>query len=283
MEPEIERLIVPDTLPLVAVIVALPVVSPVTRPLRETDATAGALVDHVRRGLLIGAPEGSLTMAETCRVWPTATDVDDALRLIVATTGAVDTNVALPDLPSTVPVIEAIPLPTAVTRPAFEIVATAGFELLHDTTRPGIVVPRESAAVAVARVVSPTLRLELPSTTPTVATVAGATVCGAEPLIPSTVAVIVAAPAVTPVTRPVDETEAMFGALVFHSTMRPVIACPSESRASAPACTDWPGTMRAAPRVTTTAETIAGLMVTTVCPILPLEPPRPLPFPVAGR
>jgi hypothetical protein len=216
VEPEIERPIVPDTLPLVAVIVALPAASPFTSPLEETDATVGAFVDHVRCGLLIGAPDASLTIAEICRDWPAATDVDDAFRLIDEMTGAEDTNVALPVVPSTVPVIEAIPLPTAVTSPALETVAIAEFELLHDTTRPRIAVPRESATDAVARVVSPVLRLEFPSTTPTVATVGVVTVCGAEPLTPSTVAVIVVEPTLAPVTTPAEETEAMLGALLVH-------------------------------------------------------------------
>src|SRR5207302_66719 len=65
--------------------------------------------------------------------------------------------------------------------------------------------------------------------TVTAATGTGVTVTVAVPLCPSLVAVIVALPIVTPVTRPVVETLATAEALDAHVTVRPVSVFPAES------------------------------------------------------
>jgi hypothetical protein len=83
----------------------------------------------------------------------------------------------------------------------------------------------------------------------------GATVIVAEPVIPSTVAEMVALPAATADTEPVAETVATAGALLLHVTARPVSAAPAASRAvAASACTP-PTTREAVAGVTTTEAT----------------------------
>ena len=61
---------VPLADPAVAVIVAVPLATAVTRPEAETVATEAADVDHVTLALAIVAPFWSLTVAESCCVAP---------------------------------------------------------------------------------------------------------------------------------------------------------------------------------------------------------------------
>src|SRR5258708_2094413 len=65
-------------------------------------------------------------------------------------------------------------------------------------------------------------------------------VTAALPLCPSLVAVIVAAPAVTPVTKPLPFTTATAGALLAHVTTRPATALPLASLGVAVSCTGRP-------------------------------------------
>src|SRR5258705_219239 len=72
--------------------------------------------------------------------------------------------------------------------------------------------------------------------TVTEATGTGVTVKADVPLFPSLVAVIVAAPAATPVTRPLALTVATTGALDAQVTTRPVSIVPAESMVTAESC-----------------------------------------------
>ena len=76
--------------------------------------------------------------------------------------------------------------------------------------------------------------------TTTDATGTSPTVTVAVPLFPSLVAVSVAVPAATPVTRPVADTEAIPGALLVQVTGRPVSVFPAESLAVAASWTVCP-------------------------------------------
>jgi hypothetical protein len=78
--------------------------------------------------------------------------------------------------------------------------------------------------------------------TVTVATGAGGTltVMLAVPLFPSLVAVIVALPAATPLTRPLDETVAIDALELDHAICRPERTLPVASVSIAPNCTVFP-------------------------------------------
>src|SRR5207247_8474348 len=144
--------------------------------------------------------------------------------------------------------------------------ATAVALLAHVTTRPVSGAPPASFGVAVSCTVPPTSTLGAAGLTVTVATGRGAgaaTVASTLPLLPSQVAVIVAAPAAIPVTRPVLLTVATAGTLLVHVRVRPVMALPLTSFGVAVNCS-------AAPTRTLGA---AGLTV-TVTTTLSHGPPR---------
>ncbi len=164
---------------------------------------------------------------------PAVTDDDANDTLTVATGTAVTVSSALPLLPSLVPVIVAVPTVSVVTRPLALTVATAGFELAHDTARPVSTSFEASREVAVACVVPPTVIDEAASDTLTVATGTGTTVTVDDPTTPSAVALITVVPGATARTRPVL---AMTATLLFaerHSTARSVNTAPLLSRTTA--------------------------------------------------
>ena len=132
--------------------------------------------------------------------------------------------------------MDTVPPATAVTRPRFETVAIAEFDVLHATDRPVMALPSASLATAVACVVLPATRLELPRVTPTDDTTAVETVRFALPLTPSTVALIEVEPLATAVTTPWLDTVATLGFELAHVTARPEMPLPAESRAVATAC-----------------------------------------------
>jgi hypothetical protein len=153
----------------------------------------------------------------------------------VTAAGTVITDVAL--FPSLVAVIVDFPDPTAVTIPVELTVDTEGAAELHTTARPVRVAPLESLSVAVNCVLLPTATVAVAGLTVTVATGAGAgTVIEDVPVCVSLVAVIVAVPALTAVTRPVALTVDTNGASELHSTARPVRAVPLESLVVAVSC-----------------------------------------------
>src|SRR5207244_11324414 len=69
---------------LVAVIVADPGVTPETRPLLLTVATAGVELDHVTVRPESGVPPASLGVAVSCTVWPACTNAQNAITQIVS-------------------------------------------------------------------------------------------------------------------------------------------------------------------------------------------------------
>jgi hypothetical protein len=136
-------------------------------------------------------------------------------------------------LPSLVAVIVAEPAATPVTTPLDDTVATPVLELDHVTARPVSTLLLASRVVAVSCVVCPTLTLAEAGATLTDATGTSVTVTVAVPLFPSLVAVIVAEPAATPVTTPLDETVAIPVLELDHVTARPVSTLLFASRAVA--------------------------------------------------
>src|SRR5689334_15498825 len=84
------------------------------------------------------------------------------------------------------------------------------------------------------------------------------TVIAAVPLLPSHVAVIVAVPRASPVTRPVADTLASAGALEAQVTVRPLSGLPSESFGVAVSCSVAPTATRAVAGLTVTVATGAG-------------------------
>jgi hypothetical protein len=145
-------------------------------------------------------------------------------------------SVALPLLPSLVPVIVAAPVLIAVTTPALETVATAVLSELHAILRPANTLLLASSVVAEAVVVPPTAIDDAASETLTEATGTGVTVIVDVPLSPSLVPVIVAEPGVRAVTTPVVgftvTTVALFEAQATGRASRRV-PCASFSTAAA--------------------------------------------------
>src|SRR5258708_18985381 len=138
---------------LAAVIVAAPAVTPVTKPLPFTAATAGALLAHVTTRPERALPLASLGVAVSCTVWPTPTLAvagDTATEATGAGTAATDTSAA-PLWPSLVALIMAPPTATPVTTPLLSTVATAGALLAHVTTRPLRALPLASLSVEIGR------------------------------------------------------------------------------------------------------------------------------------
>jgi hypothetical protein len=77
---------VPLLPPALAVMVAGPTETPVTRPDVETDAIPVALDDHVT-GSESALPDASRGVADSCVVCPTATFADGGVTLTLATAG----------------------------------------------------------------------------------------------------------------------------------------------------------------------------------------------------
>src|SRR5258705_4607220 len=100
---------------LVAVIVAAPAATPVTRPLAFTVAIAGVLDAQVMTRPVSGAPVESMVTAESCRVDATRMLATAGLSATVAT-GTLITEIAATLLfPSLVPVMVAEPAVTPAT------------------------------------------------------------------------------------------------------------------------------------------------------------------------
>ena len=143
--------------------------------------------------------------------------------------GAVTVRLALPVLPSLAAVMFAVPAASAVTSPFGETDAMLGEELDQLTERPVSVFPPASLSVAFACVVAPTRIEPEPNETVTVDTDGADTVKPIVPLLPSLVAVIVAEPAATAFTDPLEDTVATLGLDEFHVIVRPVSTAPDAS------------------------------------------------------
>jgi hypothetical protein len=180
---------------------------------------------------------------------------------------------AVPLCPSLVAVIVADPRTSAVTSPFTLTVATLVALDDHVTTRPDSTLPLASRKVTASCTVPPTATLVDAGDTLTVATGAtGATVTVVAdvPLFPSLVAVIVAEPAATPVTRPLVFTVATAALLLLHVTTRPVKALPPASRGVAVSCTVCPVVTLADAGATVTDATGASAAA-AVAPVTTLD------------
>jgi hypothetical protein len=128
-----------------------------------------------------------------------------------------------------VAVIVAEPSATEVTRPVLDTVATASFDVVHVTVAPSMTWPFASVTVAVSWVVSvsePNVSIESDKDT-AAATWPTATLAVA--LASPEVAMIVAEPSATEVTRPVLDTVATEATDVVHVTVAPSMTWPFAS------------------------------------------------------
>jgi hypothetical protein len=214
---------------LVAVMVADPAATALTRPLAETVATPAASLDQTMARPVRTFPAESLVMALSWTVPPAVTLADGGVTVTDFTGTGVTLIDALPDFPSLVAVIVADPAATAATTPLAETVATPGVLLDHVTVRPVSVLPAESLVVALSEALAPTRRFAVAGATVTVATGTSVTLIVALLDLPSLVAVIVADPVARPLTIPLAETVATAGALLLHASDRPVRTLPAES------------------------------------------------------
>src|SRR5437867_2629943 len=164
---------------LVAVMVAEPTVTPVTRPLELTVATEVLLLDQLTVRPDSGLPLASLGVAVSCTVEPTDTVAEAGATLTEATGTCTTVMADVPLCPSLVAVIVADPAPTPVTRPLPLTLATAVLLLVQLTVRPDSGVPFASFGVATSCTVPPTETLAVAGVTSTVATGTG----GALPVI----------------------------------------------------------------------------------------------------
>src|SRR5213080_2901393 len=254
---------------LVAVIVAVPAALPVTSPLAVTVATAVLLLPQLTVRPDNGLPLASFCVAVSCTVWPTCTDAVLGLTVTDATGTVLTVTVAVPLCPSLVAVIVAAPAVTPVTSPPALTVATAVLLLPQLTGRPDNGLPLASFEVAVSCTVWPTCTDAVPGLTVTDATGTVLTVIVAVPLCPSLVAVIVAAPAVTPVTTPLPLTVATAVLLLPQLTGRPDNGLPLASFGVAVSCTVWPTGTDAVLGLTVTDATGTVLTVIAAVPLCP--------------
>src|SRR6059058_5396500 len=182
-----------------------------------------------------------------------------------------------PLFPSLVAVIVAVPAALPVTSPLAVTVATAVLLLPQLTVRPDNGLPLASFGVAVSCTVWPTCTDAVLGLTVTDATGTVLTVTVAVPLCPSLVAVIVAAPAVTPVTSPPALTVATPVLLLPQLTGRPDNGLPLASFEVAVSCTVWPTGTDAVLKPTVTAATGTLLTVIVAAPaVTPVTTPSPL-------
>src|SRR3989449_1227992 len=242
---------------LVAVMNALPAAWPVTSPLPLRVAIDVLLLTPVTPRPVSVLPAASLVTAESCWVPPTALVAPVGVTAPEATGPSVTVTAEVALFPSLVAVMVAEPAATPVTTPTFTCplavtVATAALLVAHVTTRPLNGFPLASRSVAVSCTACPTPALTVAGLTLTDATGMGFTVTAALPVVPSLVAVIVTAPAATPVTSPVEETVAVAGALEAHVIARPESTVPAASFGLATSCTLAP----------TSTSAVAGLITT---------------------
>src|SRR5205809_476727 len=251
---------------LVAVIVAVPAVFPVTSPLALTVATAVLLLAQVTVRPLSGFPFASFADPARCTAWPACTHAVAGVTVTDATGTGVTVIAAAPLCPSLVAVIVAEPAAPPVTSPLALTVATAVLLLAHVTVRPANRLPFASFGVAVSCTVWPTCTDAEAGLTVTDATSTVLTVIAAVPLFPSLVAAIVAAPVVTPVTSPLALTVATAVLLLAQLTDRPDNGLPLASFGVAASCTVWP-------TCTDAVAGIAALEATGTVPTVVVAPP----------
>lgn len=230
---------------LVAMMFAVPTPTAVTAPLAVTVATFVLEVDQVTVRPFNTTPSASRVIAVACVVPPVCSDVAPSAAVTVATGaggGAFTVTDAVPLRPSLVAVIVAVPGDAPVTTPLADTVATDAFDDVNSTTRPVSVLPAASRTSATACVVAPTISVDAPSESDTLATGAGDTVTPTVAAVPSLMAVIVAVPTRPPVTTPAAETDATAASLLVNVTVRSVSAAPLRPRGTALMVAVAPGT-----------------------------------------
>ena len=141
--------------PDVAVIVAVPLATEVTRPADDTVAMDELDVVHVTVAPDIVFPTASFTVAASVAVSPNDANerlVGDSVTVEAAwDTVAVAVALTEPD----VAVIVAVPSATEVTSPADDTVAMDELDVVHVTVAPDMVLPTASFTVAVSCCVAP--------------------------------------------------------------------------------------------------------------------------------
>jgi hypothetical protein len=252
---------------LVAVIVALPSATAVTRPFPETLAIDGASDDHVTvrptRTLLLA----SLVSAASWRLVATTTFADGGLTITVATAGIIVSG-ALPVWPPLVARICVEPAATGVMTPVCETVATAVLSELQVMVRPVSTLPSASRSTAVACAVCASVIVLEVSVTLTEATGTGEMVSEEVPLWPSLVAVIVTVPGEFADTSPVCETLAT-GSLLEDQVTGRVSTLPCASFKVTLSCSLLPCTTVAVDGLTVTDATGACVTVSVALPLWP--------------
>src|SRR5207244_1744857 len=176
-------------------------------------------------------------------VWPVEMLAVAGVTVTDATGTMLTVTPAVPLCPSLVAVMVADPAAPPVTSPLPLTVATPVALLAHVTTRPVNAAPPASSGVAASGPVCPAGTLGAAGLTVTDATGTFVTVSAEVPFTPSLVAVIVAEPAATPVTRPLLFTVATPVLLLAQVTTRPVNAVPPTSFGVAESCIACPTCM----------------------------------------
>jgi hypothetical protein len=263
------RAATPVLLSLVAMILTVPWLTAVTRPVADTVATAVLLVLHVTTRPVSVLPLPSNVVAFAWEVPTAVIDVGVRLTATDATGTAVTVIDAVPVRPSLVAVMLAAPTDTAVTRPLVLTVATPALLELHVTARLARTLPFASFVSAVSCWVAPATTLAEAGVTVTEATGTAETVIVALPLFPSLAPVICAVPGASAVTTPLVETLAMELLSELHATARPVTTCPAASVIAALAWLVWPTCTAWEERVTATAATGTGVTVTVMLEVTP--------------
>src|SRR5205823_3218094 len=243
---------------LVAVIVAVPATLPVTSPLELTVATEVLLLDQLTVRPDSGLPLASLGVAVSCTVEPTDTVAEGGATATEATGTCTTVMADVPLCPSLVAVIVAVPATLPVTSPLELTVATVVLLLTQATARPDSGLPLPSFGVAVSWTVLPSLTDADAGVTATETTGTNVTVMAEVPFFPSDVAVIVADPAPTPVTRPLPVTLATPALLLVQLTERPDSGVPFASLGVATSCTVPPTVTFAVAGATSTVATDTG-------------------------
>ena len=208
-----------DTLPQVAVMVAVPTATAVTLPLASTVATFASEVLHVT---VLSVVDSGRTVADrvsvsvALRVMAVLSRVMESA--IVATTFIVIVELTSPQ----VTVIIASPTPTAVTLPSASTVATELSDEVNVTL--GFVVV-DGLTVTTSFVLSPARKVDVDTFISTLSAGVASTVTAQVADTLPQVAVMVAVPTATAVTLPLASIVATFASEVLHSiTLTVVVA-----------------------------------------------------------
>jgi formylmethanofuran dehydrogenase subunit D len=199
----------------VAVIVAAPVATAVTKPDDDTVAAAVSEDDHNTSFVKLAIePSEYKPTAANCWVSPAATFATSGDTVTATNTAGNTVITAVPEISDegSVAVTVATPVATDVTKPFDDTVAVASDDDDQDTVLvKSAVEPSEYTPVAVNCTVSPAATFATGGDTVTATNTAGNTVITAVPEIvdEGSVAVIVAAPVATAVTKPEEDTVAV--------------------------------------------------------------------------